>query len=266
MSTATNTTSVASAKEQFDRQAEQYNQRWASWTDETLQKMLAFADPQPDWRVLDVATGTGFTAFAFAKYAAHVTGADLSPGMLAQAAKRAAEQSVTNVDWVEAPAESLPFADASFDLVTVRIAPHHFTDVRAFLSEVRRVLKSDGVFVLGDTTVPDDDPEAAEWQNTVERERDPSHMRNLSPNDWQQLCEAAGFKLTNLDHATGAITIALSPWLETAGATGERAERVRGLFANAPESARRQFCITTDAAGETHFSWQRVVLRAVKGT
>jgi ubiquinone/menaquinone biosynthesis C-methylase UbiE len=256
---------IASAKEQFDRQAEQYNQRWASWTDETLQKMLALADPQPDWRVLDVATGTGYTAFAFARYVAHVTGADISPGMLAQAAKRAEEKGTANVDWVETPAELLPYTDAAFDLVTVRIAPHHFTDVRAFLSEVRRVLKPNGAFVLGDTTVPDDDSEAADWQNTVERERDPSHVRNLSPNEWRALCKTAGLTVTNLDHATGAITIALGPWLETAGATGERAERVHDLFVNAPESARRQFRISTDADGETHFSWQRVVLHAVKG-
>jgi ubiquinone/menaquinone biosynthesis C-methylase UbiE len=252
-----------SAREQFDRQATQYNQRWAGWSDETLQRMLAFADPQPSWQALDVATGTGFTALAFAPLVAAVVGADLSPGMLAQAANRASEQGITNVSWVEAPAEKMPFEKGAFDLVTVRIAPHHFTDVRAFLAETRRVLKPGGIFVLGDTTVPDEDREAADWQNRVERERDASHVANLPSGTWRSLTEEAGLTVTDLETMTGAIRIALTPWLETSGTTGERAKRVRGLFADAPESARRHFQITTDAEGETHFAWQRVVLRAV---
>lgn len=247
----------ASAKEQFDRQAAKYNERWASWSDETLARMLELADPQPSWRVLDVATGTGFTALAFAGYVTHVTGADLSPGMLAQAGARATEQGVANVDWVEAPAESLPFADASFDLVTARIAPHHFASVPAFLRETRRVLRPGGLFVLGDTTVPDDDAdaqEAADWQNAVERERDPSHAENLSPTRWRELCADAGLTVTTCEYGGGKITIPLTQWLDTSGTTGARADRVRQLFADAPESARRHFHVETDAAtGETRF-------------
>ena len=100
---------VTSAKEQFDRQAAQYNSQWAGWSDETLKRMLELADPQSSWQVLDVATGTGFTALAFAALVAQVVGVDLSPGMLAQAANRAKEQGAANISWVEAPAEKLPF-------------------------------------------------------------------------------------------------------------------------------------------------------------
>jgi ubiquinone/menaquinone biosynthesis C-methylase UbiE len=259
-------TTIASAKEQFDRQAAHYNGQWASWTDETLQRMLTLADPQPEWLALDVATGTGYTAFGFAPHVAHVTGADISSGMLAEAARRAADQGVDNVDWVEAPAEALPFADASFDLVTVRIAPHHFVDVDAFLRETRRVLRPGGVFVFGDTTVPDDDPEAGAWQNAVEYERDPSHVANLSPAAWEAHMEAAGLDVMVRESLTGAIRIALTPWLETSGAVGERAERVRQYFAQAPVSAREQFQIATRPDGETEFAWQRVILRAVRPT
>jgi ubiquinone/menaquinone biosynthesis C-methylase UbiE len=263
--TMTLPTPPLSAREQFDRQAAQYNERWASWSDEALRRMLELANPQPNWRVLDVATGTGFTALAFASQVAEVVGTDISPGMLTEAAKRARSAEIANVRWQEAPAEALPFDNGTFDLVTCRIAPHHFTSVPMFLSEVARVLAPGGVFVLGDTTVPSDDPEAAEWQNAVERERDPSHMRNRSPEEWLGLCILAGFTVTNLDHSVGAITMDLSAWLDTSGCEGERAERVRQLFAEAPASARQQFRIETDAdSGETWFSWQRVILRAVQ--
>lgn len=264
MNQLTKTETTDASRNQFDKQAQNYNEQWASWSDETLRVVLSLAAPQPSWRVLDVATGTGFTALAFAPYVAHVTGADISPGMLQEAEKRTRATGVTNADWVEAPAESLPFADAAFDLVTVRIAPHHFVDVPAFLRETRRVLVPGGVFVLADTTVPDGDEETSEWQNRVERERDPSHKANLSPLTWRGLCESAGFTVTDLDSSGGGIGIELEAWLQTAGCTGERAEGVRQLFADAPPSARRAFQITTnEQTGETRFVWQRVVLRAV---
>ncbi len=86
-----------SAREQFDRQAAHYDARWSSWSDETLRRMLELAEPRSDWRVLDVATGTGFTALAFAPLVREVVGADISPGMLAQARRRAGEAGVENV-------------------------------------------------------------------------------------------------------------------------------------------------------------------------
>ena len=254
---------TTTAREQFDRQAVHYNERWAGWSDETLRVMLALADPQAGWRVLDVATGTGFTALAFALHVAQVTGADISPGMLREAGKRADAAGVANVEWVEAPAEVLPFADGAFDLVTVRIAPHHFDNVDAFLRETRRVLTPTGVFLLCDTTVPADAPDAADWQNRVERERDGSHRANLSPDVWQEKCARAGFRVTDCTTGGGGVALSLTPWLETAGCAGEAAARVRALFAAAPPAARAAFDITTDKDGETHFVWQRVVFRAV---
>lgn len=260
----------APARDQFDRQAVHYNERWASWSNETLQRMLETADVLPGahartWRVLDVATGGGWTALAFAPHVREVVATDISTAMLAQAQNRAQAAGVTNIVWQEAAAEALPFADASFDLVTVRIAPHHFTNVPAFLREARRVLAPSGALILGDTTVPDDDPEAAAWQNAIERVRDPSHVANVSPNQWRSLLQAAEFVVAFLDHTSGRIPMFLSAWLHTAGCTGDAARQVRRMFANAPVAARKEFAITIDAEQETHFAWQRVVLRAEQG-
>lgn len=254
----------SSAKAQFDRQAAQYDHRWAAWSDETLRKLLQWADPQAHWRVLDIATGTGYTALVLAPYVAHVTGSDISPQMLARAAQHAREQNIVNADWREAPAERLPFEGGAFDLVTTRIAPHHFTDVSAFLGEARRVLRPHGVFVLADTTVPDDDPAAAEWQNSVERLRDTSHAANLSGQTWRALAEEAGLSVSDVQTQAGEIALTLPAWLEVAGTDADRAAQVRQMFADASPAARRAFHITTDSAGETHFAWQRVLLRAVR--
>lgn len=248
---------VDAARAQFDRQAHRYNETWAAWSDETLRRMLELAEPQPHWDALDIATGGGFTAIAFAPRVASVVGTDIAPKMLEQASLRANSAGIANVRWVEAPAESLPMGDASFDLVTVRIAPHHFVDVPAFLREVNRVLRPGGVFVLGDTSVPDDDPEAAAWQNAAEKERDTSHQANLSPRVWAALTDAAGLAVEVCEYVPAAIPIQLDAWIETAGCDSERAARVRERFATAPESARRHFQI--DGA---RFAWPRVILKA----
>ena len=250
------------AKEQFDKQAAEYNAQWNTWSEETLNAMLAAARPQPTDAVLDVATGTGFTALAFAPLVQSVVGLDVSPGMLAQAEAYAAERGITNAAFQEGAAEDLPFADASFDLVTCRIAPHHFLSVPKFLTETARVLKLGGSFVLADTTVPDDLPEAADWQNSVEAVRDPSHVRNYPPREWRQMAEAAGLSVTECHTEGNGITIPLTDWITKAGCNSEQADLVRRAFAEAPESARAAFQIVVGADGETVFTWPRVLLRA----
>ena len=82
---------------------------------------------------MDIATGTGFTAFAFAPKVAYVVATDLTPEMVAKAAELAKEQAIENITFSVAAAESLPIATASLDLVTCRLAPHHFQDVPKFL-------------------------------------------------------------------------------------------------------------------------------------
>ena len=124
-----------SAKEQFDKQAAHYDKQWSTWSEETLGWLLANADPQPADFVLDVASGTGFTALAFAPLVETVIGMDISPGMLEQARRQAGERRIANAVFQEGAAESLPFADGSFDIVTCRIAPHHFLSVEEFLAK-----------------------------------------------------------------------------------------------------------------------------------
>ncbi|MGI4790419.1 MAG: class I SAM-dependent methyltransferase [Janthinobacterium lividum] len=253
-----------SAKAQFDRQAAEYNAQWNTWSEEALSSLLTSAQPKPTDSVLDVATGTGFTALAFAPLVQSVIGLDVSIGMLRQAEKQAQERGITNASFQEGIAENLPFADQSFDIVTCRIAPHHFLDIQKFLTETARVLKPGGRFVLADTTVPDDAPDAGQWQNAVEAVRDPSHVRNYTPSEWRHRVEAAGLTVSECHTGGGGITIPLSDWIIKAGCTPDQSAEVRRLFAEAPESAREAFQIVTDTSGETVFTWQRVLLKAVK--
>src|SRR5215510_2475389 len=111
---------------------------------ETLSRLVELVKPQRSWRVLDVATGAGHTALAFAPHVAKVTATDVTDEMLAEARKLAKARGVANVRTLHARAEDLPFPDASFDLVVCRLAAHHFDNVALFASEAFRVLMPEG--------------------------------------------------------------------------------------------------------------------------
>src|SRR5262249_61939463 len=125
--------------------------------------------------------------------------------MLTEAAKLAAEKGFGNVETAHADAEALPFADASFELVTCRIAPHHFPDIPTCVSEVQRVLKPGGTFALADNIEPDAEStpgfvpielrDAALIYNAFEKIRDPSHSRCLGITEWSELIEDAGLRI-----------------------------------------------------------------------
>jgi ubiquinone/menaquinone biosynthesis C-methylase UbiE len=157
-----------------------------------LREVLDLAQPKPTDLALDVATGTGNTALALAPYVTRVVGVDLTREMLDQARRITAKRNVGNADWVLGDAGRLPFSDESFDLYTVRAAPHHFHDFDAFLSEALRVLKPgrDAAFV---DCAP---PEAArDALHEVEVRRDPSHVRSLTVPEWTERLERAGFEV-----------------------------------------------------------------------
>ena len=178
-------------QQQFGATAERYITSALHAHGGDLAQMVALAAPNGSERVLDVATGGGHTALAFAPHVREVIATDLTIPMLMAAAQFIRQQKAANVQFARADAEALPFAAASFDFVTVRIAPHHFPEPTAFVSEVARVLRPGGSFIFNDNIVPEDANLAA-FINRAEQWRDPSHVRCLSINEWKTLMKIAG--------------------------------------------------------------------------
>ena len=156
-----------------------------------LDRLVEIAQPAPDWLVLDVATGGGHTALAFAPHVGHVVATDITPPMLENARAFIASRGVENVSFEPADAEDLPFADKAFDLVTCRIAPHHFPECDRFVQHAARVLKPGGLLLVQDQVVPED-RQAGAFVNEFERLRDPSHNRAYSESEWVRMFERAG--------------------------------------------------------------------------
>jgi ubiquinone/menaquinone biosynthesis C-methylase UbiE len=159
---------------------------------ERLWEVLELAQPLRSDRALDVATGTGNTALALAPLVRRVVGLDMTREMLDQARCVSAERNIVNADWVLGDACGLPFDDETFDLYTVRAAPHHFHDFDAFLHEALRVLKPGRHAAFVDCAAP---PEARDVLHDVEVRRDPSHVRSLTAGEWTERLEVAGFEV-----------------------------------------------------------------------
>ncbi|MBV9673478.1 MAG: methyltransferase domain-containing protein, partial [Verrucomicrobia bacterium] len=176
---------MESSEYQFNRQASLYAASTVHRHGPSLPVLIEIAEPKPTDVVLDVATGTGNTAFALATHVERVTGLDIASGMLAEARSRARDEQVTNIDFIEGSAELLPFPDGHFTLVVSRHAPHHFHHAERFLREVRRTLRPEGRLVIADQISPS--AQVSEWIEKWERTRDASHFRQRTIVEWREL-------------------------------------------------------------------------------
>jgi SAM-dependent methyltransferase len=172
-----------------------------------LDLLVQWCEPAEGVKALDVATGGGHVARRLREAGAEVVTLDPSPGMRAD---------------VLAGAEDLPFADGSFDVVVSRIAPHHFTDVRAAVAEMARV--SNRLVVIEDTLYSSDRHEQAE------KLRDPTHVRNYTEDEWREFLAEAGLEVEQSERFEK--THPLEAWLARTGCEGEEAERVKELLAD----------------------------------
>jgi SAM-dependent methyltransferase len=172
-----------------------------------LDLLVEWCEPGEGVQALDVATGGGHVARRLAEAGCEVVSIDPAPGMEPTVVGRA---------------EEIPFADGSFDVVACRIAPHHFEDVRAAVREMARVTR--------DRVVIEDNVFVSDAVEAAERLRDPTHVRCYSQDEWLAFFDRAGLAVEAVEHEEKRI--ALEPWLERAGCTGEEAKRVRELLAD----------------------------------
>lgn len=220
---------------QFSRQAEAYARSATHAGDADLDIVADFAAPGPEDRCLDIACGPGHTAFRVARTAGLVVAADIAPGMLATTRRLAAERGLRNVVVQFADAGALPFPPASFDLVTCRIAAHHFPDVPAFASEAARVLKPAGRLVIEDSLAPDDPAQAA-FLDELERRRDATHVLTLNRGQWLKVLSDAGLRVTS--EQVFAKTHDFSAWVRRTGLDDRQVEAIESWAFSTPMAVR----------------------------
>lgn len=111
-------------------------------------------------KILDIATGTADLAINLAETnAQEIVGLDISPGMLEVGRKKISERELGNtITLVEGDSEAMPFEDNSFDAITVAFGVRNFENLETGLSEILRVLKPNGRFVILETSIPTKSP------------------------------------------------------------------------------------------------------------
>ena len=171
-----------------------------------LDLLVDWCEPGHDVKVLDVATGGGHVARRLREAGCTVVTVDPAPGMQPD---------------VVAPAERLPFEDGSFDVVTCRIAAHHFQDIRMAVAEMARVTQR--LVVIEDNVFLDEHVEEAE------RLRDPTHVRCYSEQEWKVLLTAAGLEVEQVERFERHPV--LEDWLARVETPPSDARRVRELLA-----------------------------------
>jgi ubiquinone/menaquinone biosynthesis C-methylase UbiE len=258
-------------QEQFGAHAAAYATSAVHAKGASLARLVDLVRPQSHWRALDVATGAGHTAAAFAPHVASVVASDLTDEMLTEAAKLAKSKGFANMQTAKADAEALPFDDAGFDLVTCRIAPHHFPDVARFVAEVGRVLKPGGVFALVDNIAPDaestpgfttaDLKDAARAYNAFEALRDPSHGRCLGLAEWTRLLTQEGFAIVHKERLPK--DMAFAPWAERMGADAATMARLSAMLTGGTP-ALRAFLRPREVDGSLWFTLDEAIVIARK--
>ena len=210
-----------------------------------LDAMLAASGLGPERasaRLLDVGTGAGHTAFAFARRVESVEALDLTQEMLEQVARGARERGLSNIHCQLGDAEALPYPDASFEFVTSRLCAHHFQDVALFAREAARVLKPGGTLLLVDSMAPED-ASADTFFNAFELLRDPSHVRNHSRSQWQRILDEAGFDSEGMGRFP--LYQDFDGWVARIATPPTAVAHLRFLFEHAHAELRREFAIVT---------------------
>ncbi len=216
-----------------------------------LERMLALAEAQPTDVLLDIATGGGHVARVIGPHVGRVIASDLTPEMLDHAIPYLQAQGLEHVERLVADAQDLPLDDATIDIVTCRIAPHHFPDPAAFVAEVARVLRPGGRFLLVDSTVPDG-PVGA-FFNDYETVRDPSHERSLTGAEWIALLERNGFTIEAVEPFRKRHEFA--DWTDRMQVSDAGKARLQEMMLNAGEDVHRAFEVAFDPNTGAVVSW-----------
>ncbi|MGQ9767927.1 MAG: histidine phosphatase family protein [Anaerolineae bacterium] len=189
--------------------------------------LIELAAPRPEDRVLDVATGRGIIALAFAPYVAGVLGIDVSPAMLEHADAARAAGNLENVHFRLGEIGALPLAPASFEIIICHDLLHYVTDVPALLARFRSLLAAGGRLVL-DELVGSDDPVKRATQNAIEQRRNPAFTQVLAAQDILQALAAGGFVVRRSERY--AVQRELGEWLAEAAADNATRSTVRGML------------------------------------
>jgi DNA gyrase subunit B len=240
---------------------EQFGIRSANWhasarwitDDAILKEHAAHCKVAPDAKLLDVCCGSGVVGNAFRGKVGHITGLDLTPQMVKLSRER--------LDVVvQGDVYHIPFPDASYDIVSNREVLHLLPNPERPVSEVFRVLKPGGQFVVGQW-VPFSDVDAA-WMFRIVKKKQPLFFNNLMAEDMHRLLADAGF----VDIAMTEVLQweDIDTWIDTWETSSIHRHQIRDLYHNAPAEVRAVHPFEISPEGHITDCWRWVIFSGWK--
>ncbi|WP_077326071.1 class I SAM-dependent methyltransferase [Virgibacillus siamensis] len=228
-------------KHVFSKNSDAYVTSSTHSTGDDLSLMIDWLKPEASMSMLDIATGGGHVAKQLAPHVKQVVATDITEAMLANTAKHL--HTCTNIDFEIADAENLPMEDNSFDIVTCRIAAHHFPNPDLFISEVFRVLKQGGQFLFIDNIAPESSTFDT-FVNSLEKMRDYSHVRSRTITEWKSLLNKYHLKINHEKFRKK--TLPFQEWVHRTLDDVNEIKGVEEFLLNASDDIQEYFQIETE--------------------
>jgi len=249
-------------RESFTTQATAFAANPWVTDEQRIARLVSAARLSGTERVLDIATGPGYIAEAFAKNSREVAGMDLTEAMLDIARARTAEHGVKNISFRTGDAQNLPFDAGEFDVVVCRLALHHVQQPAKVVSGMARICRRDGIVLVEDIYASEHRARAA-YQDRWEILRDSSHVRALPISELLHLFRDAGLETETVSTADD-LCPEIERWMATTKVPAERATEIRALLEDDLQhdlSGTRPF---RDSAGQMFFHARTVILSGRK--
>jgi SAM-dependent methyltransferase len=241
----------------FAPRAEAYVTSTVHATGEDLAQLAGLFAGKGIGRVLDLGCGGGHAGFAVAPHVGEVVSSDLLPAMLEAVRREAARRGLTNLRTQQAPAEQLPFPDASFDAVVTRYSAHHWTDLSAGLREAARVLRPAGLGVFMDAASPGG-AALDSFLQTIELLRDPSHGRDYTEAEWRSALAAAGLSVRGVTWRK--LRLDFTQWISRIGTPDLHVQAILALQHGASAPVRAHYALEADGS----FLLDNIALQVVR--
>jgi SAM-dependent methyltransferase len=230
---------------QFGPQAKAYVESAVHATGPDLEALDALLQATKPKRLLDLGAGGGHVSYLASRHAAEVVASDLSNDMLAAVAAAAQERNLTNIETIQAAAESLPFSEGEFDALVCRYSAHHWRDFEAGLRQARRVVR-DGANAIFIDAISPGAPLFDTHLQAVELLRDPSHVRDFSLAEWMAALTRA--RLTPGNVRRWRIRMDFPAWTARMRTPHENVSVIRAMQSSAAEETERYFAIEPDGS------------------